>query len=188
MTGILLISAKQKCFKQYFLPSSSVKLAESHCSDNDNDTDEDAKGTQSIGWMSVCIFCVEQFNQKNAFSLRRDRYRFHYRCSVTRPLDLKDNFPGFFFFPFSISCLLSFTLHSKEWRLLSQDVNYQSYSILTVGPSHQIAAIANIHGNVKVIALGKIPFFNLARFLYRHWTLLVIDQPSHLVYLNICIK
>ncbi|XP_071793458.1 tRNA (34-2'-O)-methyltransferase regulator WDR6-like [Asterias amurensis] len=52
-------------------------------------------------------------------------------------------------------CLLSYTLHSKEWRLLSQDVNYQSYSILTVSPSHQIAAIANIHGNVKVIALDS---------------------------------
>ena len=31
--------------------------ARSHCSDND------AKRTHSIGWMSVCVFCVEQFDQ-----------------------------------------------------------------------------------------------------------------------------
>ena len=34
-----------------------------------------------IGWMSVCVFCVEHFNQKNAFSLRHDLYD----CSVTLP-------------------------------------------------------------------------------------------------------
>ena len=60
--------------------------ARSHCSDYENDNDNDAKRTHSIGWMSVCVFRVEQFNQYNAFSLRRDRYRSCYRCSVTRPL------------------------------------------------------------------------------------------------------
>ena len=61
--------------------------ARSHCSvnENDNDNDNEAKRTYSIGWMSVCVFCAEQFNQQNVFSLRHDRYRFRYRCSVTRP-------------------------------------------------------------------------------------------------------
>ena len=38
--------------------------ARSHCSDNENDNDNDAKRTHSIGWMSVCVFCVEQFNNR----------------------------------------------------------------------------------------------------------------------------
>ena len=33
--------------------------AQSHCSDNDND----AKRTHSIGWMSVCVFRRDRFNQ-----------------------------------------------------------------------------------------------------------------------------
>ena len=35
--------------------------------------------------MSVCVFCVELFNQYNTFSVRRDRYRSRYRCSMTWP-------------------------------------------------------------------------------------------------------
>ena len=64
--------------------------ARSHCSDNENDNNNNAKRTHSIGWMSVCVFCVEQFNQYDTFSLRRDRYNFRYCCSVTR---LKANQP-----------------------------------------------------------------------------------------------
>ena len=35
----------------------------SHCSNNEKDNNSDAKRTHSIGWMSVCVFCEEQFNQ-----------------------------------------------------------------------------------------------------------------------------
>ena len=66
-----------KCQKEGHCWISSIK-ARSHCSDND------AKRMHSIGWMSVCVFCVEQVHQWNAFSLRR--YRSRYRCSGTRPL------------------------------------------------------------------------------------------------------
>jgi hypothetical protein len=41
--------------------------------------------THALYWLklSVGIFCMEQFNQYNAFSLRRYRYHFRYRCRVT---------------------------------------------------------------------------------------------------------
>ena len=63
----------------------------SHCSDNQNDSDNDTKRTHSSGLMSVCVFCAEQFNQQNALSLRRDRYSSRQR-SVTRPLRPGPNF------------------------------------------------------------------------------------------------
>ena len=64
-----------------FMGNYSVK-AESHCSDNENDPDHDAKRTHSIGLMSVCVVCVEQFKQQDEFSLHLDRYLFRYRSVI----------------------------------------------------------------------------------------------------------
>ena len=60
--------------------------AESHCSDNKNDNDHDAKRTLSIGWIAPCRIRTCSFNQWNAFSLRCYRYRSRNRCSGTGPL------------------------------------------------------------------------------------------------------
>ncbi|XP_022096573.1 WD repeat-containing protein 6-like isoform X2 [Acanthaster planci] len=50
-------------------------------------------------------------------------------------------------------CLLCYMLRSKQWQLLSHDPNYQSYCLLSVCPSHQVAALGNIQGSLKIVAL-----------------------------------
>ena len=60
--------------------------ARSHCSDNENNNDHDAKRTCSIGWIALRKIGTCSFNQWNAFSWRRYRYRSRYPCSGTGPL------------------------------------------------------------------------------------------------------
>ena len=74
---------RQNCGKKYE-PGLKDK---STCRDNKNDNDHGAKRMHSIGWMSVCVLCLDQINQYNVFYLCQDHYRFCYRCSVTLPLD-----------------------------------------------------------------------------------------------------
>ncbi|XP_033119459.1 WD repeat-containing protein 6-like isoform X2 [Anneissia japonica] len=50
--------------------------------------------------------------------------------------------------------LLGYHLQNKLWRTIFCDERFQSYGITSLSPSHQMVALGNIHGDIRIVDLS----------------------------------